>query len=105
MAYLPGQMVIAVIRATSSEYEIVLSLAGRLREALPDPPGRDRLSAFRGPVPKATACCPTAVAGRQPLNDAVAEVIEQVIADVGDVFFYDPGVLDLRQRIAAVLRY
>jgi hypothetical protein len=37
------------------------------------------------------------------LNDAVAEVIEQVIADVGDVFFYDPGVLDLRQRIAAVL--
>jgi len=26
-------------------------------------------------------------------------------ADGGDVFFYDPGVLDVHQRIAAVLRY
>src|SRR5262249_17501356 len=45
--------------------------------------------------------------GRGPaaLDDAVDEVIERVIADGGDVFFYDPGVLDLHQRIAAVLRY
>lgn len=43
--------------------------------------------------------------GKAALDDAVDEVIEQVIADGGEVFFYDPGVLDLHQRIAAVLRY
>jgi hypothetical protein len=32
-------------------------------------------------------------------------LIERVIADGGEVFFYDQGVLDLHQRIAAVLRY
>ena len=39
------------------------------------------------------------------LDDAVDEVIERVIADGGEVFFYEPGVLDIHQRIAAVLRY
>jgi hypothetical protein len=43
--------------------------------------------------------------GASSLDDAVDEVIERVIAAGGDVFFYDPGVLDLHQRIAAVLRY
>ena len=43
--------------------------------------------------------------GAAALDDAVDEVIERVIADGGEVFFYDPGVLDLHQRIAAVLRY
>src|SRR5215472_785838 len=43
--------------------------------------------------------------GVAALDDAVDEVIERVIADGGDVFFYNPGVLDLHQRIAAVLRY
>jgi hypothetical protein len=43
--------------------------------------------------------------GAQSLDDAVDEVIERVIADGGEVFFYEPGVLDLHQRIGAVLRY
>jgi hypothetical protein len=34
----------------------------------------------------------------------VDEVIWRVITDGGEVFFHDPGVLDLHQRIAAVLR-
>jgi hypothetical protein len=43
--------------------------------------------------------------GAVALDDAVDELIERVIAGGGDVFFYDPGVLDVHQRIAAVLRY
>ena len=43
--------------------------------------------------------------GAAALDDAVDEVIEKVLADGGEVFFYDPGVLDLHQGIAAVLRY
>jgi hypothetical protein len=45
--------------------------------------------------------------GRGPaaLDDAVDELIERVIADGGDVFFYEPGVLDIHQGIAAILRY
>jgi hypothetical protein len=43
--------------------------------------------------------------GESSLDDAVDEVIEKAIADGGEVFFYDSGVLDLHQRIAAVLRY
>jgi hypothetical protein len=43
--------------------------------------------------------------GAASLDDAVDEAIEQVIADGGDVYFYEPGVLDLHQRVAAVLRY
>jgi hypothetical protein len=39
------------------------------------------------------------------VDDAVDEVIEYVIADGSEVFFYDPGVLDLHQSIAAILRY
>ena len=55
-------------------------------------PEGDRLLAYSGRGPAA-------------LDDAVDEVIERVIADGGEVFFYDPGVLELHQRIAAVLRY
>jgi len=43
--------------------------------------------------------------GAGALDDAVDEVIERVIAGGSEVFFYDPGVLDLHQGIAAVLRY
>jgi hypothetical protein len=43
--------------------------------------------------------------GAGALDDAVDELIEKVIAGGGDVFFYDTGVLDLHQSIAAVLRY
>ena len=43
--------------------------------------------------------------GAAALDDAVDEVIEKVLADGGEVFFYDPGSLDLHQRIAGVLRY
>jgi hypothetical protein len=43
--------------------------------------------------------------GAAALDDAVDEVIERVLAEGGEVFFYEPGVLDLHQRIAAVLRY
>ncbi len=43
--------------------------------------------------------------GADALDDAVDEVIEKVIARGGQVFFYEPGLLDLHQRIAAVLRY
>jgi hypothetical protein len=43
--------------------------------------------------------------GAASLDDAVDEVIEKVMADGGEVFFYETGVLDTHQRIAAVLRY
>ncbi len=43
--------------------------------------------------------------GAAALDDAVDEVIEKVLADGGEVYFYDTGVLDLHQGIAAVLRY
>ena len=45
--------------------------------------------------------------GRGPaaLDDAVDELIERVLADGGEVFFYEPGALDLHQRIASILRY
>jgi hypothetical protein len=43
--------------------------------------------------------------GPNALDDAVDEVIEHVIAAGGDVFFYDPGTLDIHQKIAAVVRY
>jgi hypothetical protein len=43
--------------------------------------------------------------GAAALDDAVDEVIERVLADGGEVYFYDPGVLDLHQGVAAVLRY
>ena len=56
-----------------------------------EPPG-DRLLPYSG-------------RGADSLDDAVDDVIENVIADGGEVFFYEPGVLDLHQKIAAVLRY
>ncbi len=43
--------------------------------------------------------------GATALDDAVDEVIERVLAAGGEVFFYDAGVLDVHQHIAAVLRY
>lgn len=43
--------------------------------------------------------------GPLSLDDAVDEVIEKVLADGGEVFFYETGTLDLHQQIAAVLRY
>ena len=55
-------------------------------------PTGDRLLPFTGQGPAA-------------LDDAVDELIERVIGDGGDVFFYEPGVLDLHQGIAAILRY
>ena len=43
--------------------------------------------------------------GVAALDDAVDEVIEKALSDGGEVFFYDTGVLDLHQGIAAILRY
>jgi hypothetical protein len=43
--------------------------------------------------------------GEAALDDAVDELIERVMADGGEVFFYDPGALDLHGQIAAILRY
>jgi hypothetical protein len=42
--------------------------------------------------------------GAASLDDAVNEVIAQVIDSGGEVYFYDAGTLDVHQRIAAVLR-
>src|SRR5262245_37104284 len=55
--------------------------------------------------PEGDRLLPYSGRGAAALDDAVDEVIERVIAAGGDVFFYDPGVLDLHQRVAAVLRY
>ena len=55
--------------------------------------------------PEGDRLLPHSGRGAAALDDAVDEVIERVIADGGDVLFYDPGVLDVHQRIAAVLRY
>lgn len=56
-------------------------------------------------APQGDRLLPYGGRGAAALDDAVDEVIERVIADGGEVFFYDPGVLDVHQRIAAVLRY
>jgi Bacterial archaeo-eukaryotic release factor family 3 len=56
-------------------------------------------------APQGDRLLPYSGRGEAALDDAVDEVIEKVIADGGDVFFYEPGVLDLHQGIAAVLRY
>jgi hypothetical protein len=55
--------------------------------------------------PTGDSLLPYTKKGPAALDDAVDEVIERVLADGGEVFFYDPGVLDLHQSIAAVLRY
>jgi len=55
--------------------------------------------------PQGDRLLPYSGRGAAALDDAVDEVIERVIAAGGEVFFYDPGVLDLHQQIAAVLRY
>ncbi len=56
-------------------------------------------------APQGDRLLPYSGIGASALDDTVDEVIERVIADGGEVFFYEPGVLDLHQRIAAVLRY
>jgi len=55
--------------------------------------------------PQGDRLLPYSGQGAAALDDAVDEVIEHVLAGGGEVFFYDPGALDLHQRIAAVLRY
>jgi hypothetical protein len=55
--------------------------------------------------PEGARLLPYTGRGAAALDDAVDEVIEKVIARGGQVFFYDSGVLDLHQQIAAVLRY
>ena len=55
--------------------------------------------------PEGARLLPYTGRGAAALDDAVDEVIEKVIASGGQVFFYDSGVLDLHQQIAAVLRY
>ena len=56
-------------------------------------------------APQGDRLLPYSGRGAAALDDAVDEVIERVLADGGEVFFYEPGVLDLHQQIAAVLRY
>ncbi len=55
--------------------------------------------------PQGDRLLPYSGRGAAALDDAVDELIEKVIARGGEVFFYESGVLDLHQRIAAVLRY
>lgn len=43
--------------------------------------------------------------GAAALDDAVDEAIERTLAQGGEVLFYEPGTLEVHQRIAAVLRY
>ena len=71
--------------------QVLLIETGLLHPADVAPEG-DRLFAYSG-------------RGAASLDDAVDEVIEKVLSDGGDVFFYDPGVLELHQGIAAILRY
>ena len=56
-------------------------------------------------APQGDRLLPYSGRGAAALDDAVDEVIEKVLVDGGEVFFYEPGVLDLHQQIAAVLRY
>jgi hypothetical protein len=55
--------------------------------------------------PQGDRLLPYSGRGAAALDDAVDELIENVLSASGEVFFYEPGVLDLHQRIAAVLRY
>jgi hypothetical protein len=56
-------------------------------------------------APEGDHLLPFSGRGAAALDDAVDEVIEKALAGGGEVFFYEPGVLDLHQRIAAILRY
>jgi hypothetical protein len=56
-------------------------------------------------TPEGDRLLPYSGQGAAALDDAVDEVIEKVLSDGGEVFFYDPGILDLHQGIAAILRY
>lgn len=42
--------------------------------------------------------------GATALDDAADEAIERTLARGGEVFFYDPGTLDIHQKIAAIVR-
>ncbi|MFO0956217.1 MAG: hypothetical protein U0800_01990 [Isosphaeraceae bacterium] len=55
-------------------------------------PDGDHLVAYTGKGPAA-------------LDDAVDELIERTMAEGGEVFFYEPGLLEGHQQIAAILRY
>jgi hypothetical protein len=55
-------------------------------------PERDHLIAYEGK-------------GAAALDDAVDEIIEMVVSNGGEVYFYHDGALDQHQRIAAVLSY
>lgn len=55
--------------------------------------------------PKGDRLLPYSGQGAVALDDAVDEIIEKVLAKGGEVFFYEPGTLDVHQQIAAVLRY
>ena len=81
-------------------------MAGRLRESLSDSYWLRPASSIRRTLsPEGDRLLPYTGRGAAALDDAVDEVIEKVIGHGGEVFFYEPGVLDLHQRIAAVLRY
>ncbi len=56
-------------------------------------------------APNGDRLLPYSGRGAAALDDAVDEVIEKVLADGGEVFFYEPGELDIHQQIAAILRY
>ena len=81
---------------------------GAFEKRLPDRAGQEGLSFTPQTSRPAGAIGCSAILGGKgaaALDDAVDEVIERVIANGGEVFFYDPGVLDVHQQIAAVLRY
>jgi hypothetical protein len=54
--------------------------------------------------PKGDRLLPYTGQGAAALDDAVDETVERVLGRGGEVFFYDPGTLDIHQKIAAVLR-
>ena len=54
--------------------------------------GGDQLLPYTGKGPKA-------------LDDAVDDAIESTMLQGGEVFFYEPGTLDVHEHIAAVLRF
>jgi hypothetical protein len=55
--------------------------------------------------PEGATLLPFTGKGEGAMDDAVDELIERVMADGGEVFFYEPGTLDTHQQIAGILRY
>lgn len=63
---------------------------------------------FRYPAdvaPEGDHLVPFTGKGPAALDDAVDELIERTLNDGGEVFFYEPGLLEIHQQIAAVLRF